>query len=77
MVHIAPPDMALDFLTRRQGAAYLPLHLAQQAPPGRLHKVEGAPVLTRTVFAVYHRENRFSSEIERIVHLLQGPESQA
>lgn len=72
MLHIAPPDMALDFLTRRDGAAYLPAHLAQQAPPGRLHRVDGAPVLRRTVFAVYHRENRFSTEIERIIKVLQG-----
>ncbi|MDT8399642.1 MAG: LysR family transcriptional regulator [Pseudomonadales bacterium] len=77
ILHTSLARMALDFMQLRTGSAYLPGILLENGPGQALHRVAGAPVITRTVFAVYHRENRYSTELERIIDILRGDRQQA
>ena len=66
--------IALDYLLKNAGAAYLPLSLVSaEIAAGKLSVMLEAPVLTRTIYASFHaasgRENLINAVIELISNL--------
>ena len=67
---LASARLAAAYLRELGGAAYLPLPMVSSAlRRGRLHRVAGAAIFTRSVFAVYQVR---SSNVELIERVLQG-----
>ncbi len=66
--------MALAFLQARGGAAYLAESMVEAAlSAGQLHRVEGAPVLHRTAYAVYPEAGEHRALVESLLgYFAQG-----
>jgi DNA-binding transcriptional LysR family regulator len=61
-LRVDAPEVAYDFLSGRGGAAYLPRRSVQDdMEAGRLHPVNGAPVVERPVFLIQNADARVST----------------
>jgi len=68
MLYTSHDRIALDFLFAKGGSAYLAGPTVQHhVDEGRLYKVEGAPVFSRTAFAIYRKDNDNAGIISRLV----------
>lgn len=62
--------IALEYILQNQGAAYLPLSLAQEAIANKaLFVVQEAPVLTRSIYASFHTTSSREQIIETLIEL--------
>lgn len=63
-------SIAMSFLSKNAGAAYLPASLIDQTPS--LHLVNGASSLTRPIFATYREGTDQPEVIRAVIDFLQG-----
>lgn len=71
---LASARLALAYLRELGGAAYLPLPMVSSAlRRGRLHRVGGAPIFTRSVFAVFQVRSSNEALIERVLQGFRPP----
>ena len=71
-LHMGLGIQALRFLLRRGGAAYLAgSSVRTQSSPGHLWPVEGAPVIERSVYALYRTSSAREVLIERVLGLFE------
>lgn len=67
--------IALDYILKNSGTAYLPLALAQaEIEAGNLNLVTGAPVLIRTIYASFHAASGREELINTVIDLIDGLE---
>lgn len=67
-LHIGQGRIALEFMLNCGGSAYLaePM-VAPYLDEGRLYHVEDAPVIERTAYAIYNRQNEKAELIEQLL----------
>lgn len=68
--------IALDYVLKKSGAAYLPLSLVKpELDAGRLVVLEDAPVLTRTIYASFHEASGREDIINTLIELIDSLEA--
>jgi len=72
ILHTTLARIALDFLLKYGGSAYLPRRMVEPYLNQTLFPVEDAPVIKRELFACYHRENIHTRELEEILRILSA-----
>lgn len=71
LLHTTLARIALDFILCHGGSAYLPYRLVHEhLDSGALTHLADAPVIQRPIFAIYHKENRFSDDIEQMIKII-------
>jgi DNA-binding transcriptional LysR family regulator len=71
VLHTTLSKIAMDFILRFGGSAYLPYRLVEPMVDQQLFQVHDAPVITRQIFACYHKDNVRFKEIESILELIR------
>lgn len=67
-LRIGQGRIALDFILNCGGSAYLAEQMVQpHLDTGRLHRIEDAPVIERTAYAVYNHQNEKAKLIEQLL----------
>ncbi|MDX1452241.1 MAG: LysR family transcriptional regulator [Oleiphilaceae bacterium] len=74
VLHTTLARIALEFIIQFGGSAYLPYRMVQAQLGDTLHQVKDAPVISRPIFACYHRESLHNREIESIISIIQDLE---
>lgn len=72
ILHTSLARIALDFLLKNKGCAYLPLQMVENNLNEDLHVVEGATVMTRKLFACYHQECKYEREVNQLVEVAKS-----
>lgn len=71
LLYTSTGRVALDFILARGGAAYLPESLVQPfIESEQLFKVASESVMTRSVYANFHKENRAQKRIKDIISVI-------
>ncbi|MFT6906855.1 MAG: DNA-binding transcriptional LysR family regulator [Oleiphilaceae bacterium] len=73
-LHTTLSRIALDFLLEFGGSAYLPYRMVESFIGTSLFQVQEAPVITRQIYACYHRDNIYTKEIESILNVIRSLE---
>ncbi len=63
--------IALEFILLHGGSAYLPSTLIAKKLGEKLFQLQDAPVIHRPIYAVYHKENRYTCELEQVVQIIR------
>ena len=71
VLHTNMGMIALDYLRRHQGAAYLPQSVLSRDEGAHLTVVKGAPAFSRPVFGVYRASSERREAIETLLNLLK------
>ena len=71
VLHTNMGAIALDYLLRSEGAAYLPHSVLDQQHPRLLHTIAGVPTFSRPLYAVYRSASDRLKIIQDILSLLQ------
>jgi DNA-binding transcriptional LysR family regulator len=71
VLHTNMGMLALEYLQRQPGAAYLPQSVLNQPAGQGLVRVKGAPAFTRPVFGVYRSASDRREVITRLLHQLK------
>ncbi|MGM0680190.1 MAG: LysR family transcriptional regulator, partial [Pseudomonadota bacterium] len=67
-LRIGQGRIALDFILNCGGSAYLAEQMVQPyLDTGRLHRIEDAPVIERSAYALYNTQNEKSELIEQLL----------
>ncbi|GLQ31742.1 LysR family transcriptional regulator [Litoribrevibacter albus] len=74
VLHTTLSRIALDFILKFGGSAYLPYRLVEPHIEKELFQVEEAPVITRQIYACYHKDNIRYKEIDSILELVRSLE---
>lgn len=78
VLHTTLSKIALDFILKFGGSAYLPYRLVEHyldnKPNQVLYQVRNAPVISRKIYACYHKDNLKYKEIESILEIIQSLE---
>jgi DNA-binding transcriptional LysR family regulator len=69
ILHTSLARIALEFLLRHNGCAYLPRQMVDEYLEETLYIVEDAPIMNRTIFACYHYESKYEQEIETLISI--------
>ncbi len=72
VLHTTLARIALEFILEHGGSAYLPHQMVERLLGSTLHLVNGAPVISRQVFACYHKDNTRTQEIDMVLSAIQG-----
>ncbi len=72
VLHTTLARIALDFILKYGGSAFLPRRMVGELLGNRLHSVDNAPSIPRDLFACYHRENTHTEEIEAVIATLES-----
>jgi DNA-binding transcriptional LysR family regulator len=67
ILHTSLARIALDFLLKHNGCAYLPQKMVAEHLGDSLFVVDDAPVMSRTIFACYHHECKYEREIQSLI----------
>ncbi|GAA3930252.1 LysR family transcriptional regulator [Litoribacillus peritrichatus] len=74
VLHTSLSRLALDFILDFGGSAYLPYRMVEPYLEKQLHQVMNAPVISRQIYACYHKENIHFKDIESILSVIQSLE---
>lgn len=74
VLHTTLARIALEFIFKNGGSAYLPYRMVAEYMDDTLFQVEDAPVISRQIYATYHRENSHIQEIESILNVIRSLE---
>ncbi len=74
VLHTTLARIALEFIFKYEGSAYLPYRMVSDYIGDSLFQVENAPIITRQIYACYHRENSYTQEIESILEVIRSLE---
>jgi DNA-binding transcriptional LysR family regulator len=78
ILHTSLARIALEFLLKHNGCAYLPRKMVTGYLNESLYIVEDAPIMSRTIFACYHHESKYEQEIQALIavskHVLETDE---
>lgn len=72
VLHTTLSRIALDFLLRFGGSAYLPYRMVEPHIDVDFFQVAEAPVISRQIYACYHADNQHSREIESILGVIRS-----
>lgn len=64
--------IALDFILKRGGSAYLPYVMVEEYLGKQLHRVEEAPIIHQPLYAIYHEDSSYLAEIEQMIAIIRG-----
>jgi DNA-binding transcriptional LysR family regulator len=72
-LHTSTGRIALDFILQHGGSAYLPDSFVQPyLDIGQFHKIDGAPTISRSVFAAYLKDSAKKSLLEEVTSMLKN-----
>lgn len=74
VLHTTLARIALDFIFKHGGSAFLPYRMVADYLGDVLFQVDDAPVISRQIYASYHRENSHTKEIESILDVIRSLE---
>lgn len=74
ILHTSLARIALNFVLKFGGSAYLPYRMVENDIDTKLFQVAEAPVITRQIYACYHRDNLNTKEIELILDVTRSLE---
>src|SRR5690554_143864 len=63
--------IALQFILENGGSAFLPYSVVNTYLGKDLHRVEGAPVIHQPLFAIFHEDSKYRTEIEQIIDIIR------
>lgn len=72
VLHTSLARIALDFILTHGGCAYLPTRMIADQLNKCLWPVEGAPVISRPIYACHHKENTHTEEITSILQIIRS-----
>ncbi|ARU55241.1 LysR family transcriptional regulator [Oleiphilus messinensis] len=70
VLHTSLARIALDFILNNQGTAYLPYRMVQDVLGTRLHKVTGAPVISRQIYGCFQKDSKSEFWINEVLAAL-------
>jgi LysR family transcriptional regulator, flagellar master operon regulator len=70
VLHTTLARIALEFILYHGGSAYLPLHLVHHLLDKQLYQIEESPVINRSIYACYHKENLNEDIIKNIINII-------
>ncbi|MFT5717563.1 MAG: DNA-binding transcriptional LysR family regulator, partial [Oleiphilaceae bacterium] len=74
VLHTTLSRIALDFILVFGGSAYLPYRMVENDVGNNLYQVNEAPVITRQIYACYHKESLYTKDIEEILNVIRSLE---
>ncbi len=74
VLHTSLARIALDYIARFGGSAYLPYRMVEHLLDAQLYQVKDAPVISRQIYACHHRESQHSNEIEKLLDIIRDLE---
>ncbi|TNC83024.1 MAG: LysR family transcriptional regulator [Oleiphilus sp.] len=69
-LHTSQSRLAMDFISRFGGSAYLPYRMVEKSLGKSFHIVEGAPLISRPIYACYHKDNTLQKELDMIIETI-------
>lgn len=64
--------IALQFILKNGGSAYLPYSVVKSYLGDELFRVESAPVIHQPLYAIFHEDTKYRREIEQIIDIIRG-----
>jgi DNA-binding transcriptional LysR family regulator len=64
--------IGLEFIHQYGGSAYLPYHMIESDLDSSLFQVSDAPIISRQIYACYHKDNLYLTEIEAVIDLIRA-----
>lgn len=74
VLHTTLSRIALDFIKKFGGSAYLPYRMVEEDIDSSLYQVPEAPVISRQIYACYLKESLRTNEIESILDVIRSLE---
>lgn len=69
-MHTALSRIELDFILTQGGCAYLPYKLVEEYLGQTLIQIDDAPVIQRSIYITYHKDNRHTDIIESLISII-------